>query len=146
MESHAKALVPGTGAGWSEAGRSVAWPLTWESLRTWLHRPAGVVALEPGRIPCLRVTGRLDGRLGGTLKAQAEAISARGGRRWQIDLSGVRSWNAEGLAALVNALDLSERAGCELALRAPAPAIRRVLERAQLHRMFTITDEPNLAA
>jgi anti-anti-sigma factor len=89
---------------------------------------------------CLRVVGPLDKRLARELKAQAKALAESAAPAWSLDLAGVTSWDSEGLAALVYALDDSELAGKQLTLLAPPAPLRQTLERAQLHHLFAIAD------
>ncbi|MEB3327897.1 MAG: STAS domain-containing protein [Candidatus Sericytochromatia bacterium] len=146
MESHARALGAGVRLGWEGGGRRTPWVATWGRLKGLWRDTKGATWQPGGTVPCLRLTGRLDGRLGALLRAEAREVVARGTRRWQLDLGGVLAWDAEGLAALVTALDHSEQAGASLELRAPSPPIQRVLARTQLHRMFVIVDAPPRAA
>jgi anti-anti-sigma factor len=146
MESHARTLGTGIRLGWEEGGRRQPWAVAWGRLKGLWRHTEGAAWHPGGGVPCLRLTGRLDGRLGAVLRTEAREVVERGTRRWQLDLGGVTAWDAEGLAALVNALDHSEQAGATLELRAPSPPIRRVLARTQLHRMFVIVDAPARAA
>ncbi|MEB3220594.1 MAG: STAS domain-containing protein [Candidatus Sericytochromatia bacterium] len=146
MESHAKALGARAHLGWADGAAPAPWAAALGRLQAWWRQGDGVTWHQGGAVPCLRLAGRLDRRLGATLRAEAREALARGTRRWQIDLTDVTAWDAEGLAALVNALDHSEQAGATLELRAPSPPIRRVLARTQLHRMFVIIDAPARAA
>lgn len=118
----------------------------WSQLKAWATRPRGVLRVEPGPTPILRLAGRLDHRLGATLKAEARALSAPGPRRLKLDVSALDGWNTAGLAALVATVEQVEEIGGEIELHAPTAAFRRVLEQGQLHRLFTVTDAPARAA
>ena len=86
---------------------------------------------------CLTVNGSLDKRVARAVKEHARTfVSAPA--PWSIDLAGVDAWDAEGLASLVYALDVSEMNGCEFALVDPCPGLRATMQRAQLHHLFTI--------
>lgn len=89
-----------------------------------------------GRV--IRVMGALDKRIARELKVQAKAIAEGEGTSWSLDLSGVQSWDSDGLSALVYALDVSELAGKQLTLLEPSASLRQTLERAQLHHLFQI--------
>lgn len=113
---------------------------SWASLKS-MFAPAS--RLEPateGPHHVLRLLGALDGRVAGEIKARARAFGEGEGAVWSVDLAGVTSWDAEGLAALVYALDVSELAGKQLTLVNPSRALRHTLELANLHRMFAIDD------
>lgn len=86
---------------------------------------------------CLRIVGGLDKRIARAVKDQARSFVSQPGA-WSIDLSGVDTWDAEGLASLVYALDVSEMNGCDFTLVAPCPGLRAMMQRAQLHHLFNI--------
>ena len=113
----------------------------WSGLRAALGQLTRASRLETGvqgALACLCVLGALDRRIAPEVKAQARAFAAQEGAGWAIDLSKVDGWDSEGLAALVYALDVSELAGKQMILLDPSPALRQTLEKAQLHRLFTI--------
>lgn len=97
-------------------------------------------AAQVGTDRVLRLVGPLDGRVARELKAQARTFAEGEGGGWIVDLAGVSRWDAEGLAALVYALDVTEMAGKQLTLVNPGRALRETLELANLHRMFLIDD------
>lgn len=109
----------------------------WESFRA-AWGQAQRVETADGAQRVLRVFGPLDKRLAPGVKAQAKAFVEGEGGAWAIDLSRVTSWDAEGLSALVYALDLSELANKSLTLLDPPAALRQTFERSQLHRLFPI--------
>lgn len=112
--------------------------LGWEGLKQMLASPQRLATDTEGSQSCLRVMGALDKRVAREIKAQAKALAAAEGNGWSLDLSAVRHWDAEGLSALVYALDVSEMAGKELTLLDPSPQLRQTLELAQLHHLFQI--------
>lgn len=97
-----------------------------------------LAADQEGVSRVIRVVGALDKRIAKELKGQAKAMAEGEGGSWCLDLSGVQTWDSEGLSALVYALDVSELNGKQLALLEPSPALRQTLERAQLHHLFQI--------
>ena len=101
-------------------------------------RPSRVEATHEGARR-VRVVGALDKRAARALKARARELVSLPPAAWTIDLADVSSWDGDGIAALVYALDVSTLQGHELALADPGPALRAVLERAQLHHLFVIT-------
>jgi anti-anti-sigma factor len=135
MDSSARSLSTGHALGTGSP---------WEALRAAIAQLTQTASLEAGQkgaLACLSVVGALDRRIAKELKAQARAFSEQEGAGWAIDLSGVTAWDSEGLAALVYALDVSELAGKQLSLLNPATGLRQTLEKAQLHRLFTIVTE-----
>lgn len=131
---------------WGSSANSTAWPSG--GLRTALEaltlplRPGDVkLHIDLNPVPCLHIVGDLNRRTAVTVKQAVRDAVSRPGGRWRIDLSRVARWDAEGLATLVHALDLSELNGRELQLVAPPPGLRAIIERAQLHRLFWIVDE-----
>jgi ABC-type transporter Mla MlaB component len=105
-------------------------------------RPDDVkLRVEPSPVPRLRIEGALTRHTAAAVKQAAREMVGRPAGLWQIDLSRITRWDAEGLATLVHALDLSEINGSELQLVAPPVGLRDVLEKAQLHRLFWIVDE-----
>ncbi|HEY9723398.1 MAG TPA: STAS domain-containing protein [Oscillatoriaceae cyanobacterium] len=109
----------------------------WESFRAAWGQTQRVETVD-GSQRVLRVFGALDKRLAPGLKEQAKAFTESDGGAWAIDLSHVTSWDAEGLSALVYALDLSELADKALILLDPPAALRLTFEQSQLHRLFPI--------
>lgn len=129
MESSARSL---------STGQHVA---PWDAVRAAFGQLTRSTSLETGQkgaLMCLSVVGAMDKRVAKELKAQAKAFAEQEGAGWAIDLSGVTTWDSEGLAALVYALDVSELANKPLSLLNPTDALRQTLEKAQLHRLFTI--------
>jgi anti-anti-sigma factor len=133
MDSGARSLSTGQGIG--QAGSP------WEALRAvwgqWTQATT-ITTGQKGALACLTLVGALDKRIAKEVKAQAQAFAAQEGAGWAIDLSGVTSWDSEGLAALVHALDVSELAHKQLTVLNPTAALRQTLEKAQLHRLFNI--------
>lgn len=99
------------------------------------------LSIEAVPIPCLSLEGELTRHTAPGVKQAVREVIARPAGRWQINLGGITRWDAEGLATLVYALDLSELNGRELQLVAPPAPLRGIIERAQLHRLFWIVDE-----
>jgi anti-anti-sigma factor len=87
---------------------------------------------------CLKVFGALDKGLARAVKARAREFVSQPQGAWTIDLHEVTSWDSEGLASLVYALDVSELNGHALTLVDPCEALRFTLEKAQLHHLFAI--------
>jgi anti-anti-sigma factor len=94
----------------------------------------------------LRVAGALDKGIARELKARAKALAEGDTAGFSIDLAEVTSWDGDGLAALVYALDVSELAGKRLVLLEPCARLRHTLERSQLHHLFAIVHRDELAA
>ncbi|MEB3197580.1 MAG: STAS domain-containing protein [Candidatus Sericytochromatia bacterium] len=111
----------------------------WPSLRFMPPQASRLARLE-WPLPGLRLSGPLDRKLAEALKAAARELTAQRVSQWQLDLAAVTRWDAEGVAALVHALDLAELNGQGLVLVSPPPALRRVFEQAQLHRLFAIVE------
>lgn len=131
MESSARSLNTETNLGDQFA--------QWIGMKNGLNPLAARIATDPeGMSRTLKVTGALDKRIARALKGQAKAMAEAEGSNWSLDLSGVESWDSEGLSALVYALDISEVNGKQLTLLEPSGALRRTLERAQLHHLFQI--------
>lgn len=86
----------------------------------------------------LRIVGALDKNLARGVKAKARAFVSQPAGAWTIDLAEVATWDSEGLASLVYALDVSELNGHSLTLVDPCPDLRFTLEKAQLHHLFQI--------
>lgn len=133
MDSSARSLSTDQGLGQAAS--------PWDALRAAVGQFTRTTRLDTtqvGALPCLMVVGSLDKRIAPELKAQAKVQSEQDTAGWAVDLSGVTAWDSAGLAALVYALDVSELAGKQLTVLNPTPALRQTLERAQLHRLFTI--------
>jgi anti-anti-sigma factor len=116
----------------------------WEAIKAavaQVGRVAETSTVQKGALSCLMVGGALDKRIAKEIKQQARAFANGEASAWAIDLAGVTTWDSEGLAALVYALDVSELAGKPFSLLSPSAALRRTLERAQLHRLFVIVTE-----
>lgn len=129
MESSARSL---------SRGHHVA---PWDAVKAALGQLTRSTTLEVGQkgtLRCLSLVGALDKRIAREIKAQARSFAEQESAGWAIDLSGVTAWDSEGLASLVYALDVSELANKPLSLLNPSSALRQTLERAQLHRLFTI--------
>ena len=113
---------------------------SWASLKGLFGPASRLDAASEGAHRVVRLLGPLDGRVAAEIKAQARAFAEGEGTGWSLDLSGVSTWDAEGLQALVYALDVTEIAGKQLTLVNPGRALRHTLELANLHRMFAIDD------
>ena len=98
------------------------------------------VEADPQGERVLKLYGTLDARLGREVKARAAHFTTGEARPWAIDLAGVTAWDGNGLAALVHALDVSERGGIALRLINPSARLKLTFERAQLHHLFAIAD------
>lgn len=114
------------------------WEQVWTRLSAHLEQGRRGVEADAEGARVLRVMGPLDRRLAPQVKAQARLFTSGDATSWSIDLSAVTSWDGDGLAALVHALDLSDIAGKTLYLLDPNPRLRDTLERSQLHHLFPI--------
>lgn len=123
-----------------EAAAQSRQPVSWASIKGLFAPASQLDTASEGPHRVLRLLGALDSRVAKELKAQARAFAEGDGVSWSLDLAGVSSWDAEGLAALVYALDVSELHGKQLTLVNPNTALRHTLELANLHRMFSIDD------
>lgn len=87
----------------------------------------------------LSVSGELDmssaPRLGSAV-AKATALDPL--RRVVLDLSGTEFIDSSGLRAMLSAREQFESLGCEFTLRAPSPAVTRLLEITALSHHFVI--------
>lgn len=97
--------------------------------------------LESTPLLRLHIEGDLNRHTALAFKKIVQDVLTRPAKRWQIDLSQIRRWDADGVALLVHALDVSEMNGRELQLLTPPQPLRAIIEKAQLHRIFWITDE-----
>ena len=119
------------------------WGGLWASLVRMVGGDAHQLEATPGG---LVVRGGLDKGIARELKRQAKELAEGEGTGFCIDLSAVTSWDGDGLAALVYALDVSELAGKRLVLVEPCARLRHTLERSQLHHLFAIVSRDELAA
>jgi anti-anti-sigma factor len=119
------------------------WGGVWSALVRLVGRDAHQLEVVTGG---LRVRGGLDRGIARALKREAKALADGEGQGFSIDLAQASSWDGDGLAALVYALDVCELAGKRLVLVEPCPRLRHTLERSQLHHLFTIVRRDELAA
>ncbi|MDB5096335.1 MAG: hypothetical protein JWM80_756 [Cyanobacteria bacterium RYN_339] len=119
------------------------WSGVWSALARFTGGAVRRLEPMPGG---LRVHGALDKGIARELKLQAKALADGEGQAVGIDLAEVTSWDGDGLAALVYALDVSELAGKRLVLLEPCDRLRHTLERSQLHHLFAIVRRDELAA
>jgi anti-sigma B factor antagonist len=94
----------------------------------------------------LVLTGELDLSTVGGLRRQVDAALERGARRLVVDLTAVTHMDSSGLAALLDALQLTRRAGGGLALVVTSRPIRRTLEIRGVDGLFTIAPTTEAAA
>ena len=119
------------------------WDGAWASLVRLTHSHTRYIEAVPGG---LRISGALDKRNARELKRVAKVLAESDGLGFGIDLSRVDSWDGDGLAALVYALDVCELSGKRLQLIEPCSGLRHLLERSQLHHLFAIVHRDELAA
>ena len=68
----------------------------------------------------------------------ATAITDAGGRRFIIDLGEVDYMSSRGLRALSTALATAKKAGVDMALAAPGPAMREILAISRYDKLFVV--------
>ena len=68
----------------------------------------------------------------------ATAIAEADGRRFLIDLGGVDYMSSRGLRALSTALAAARKAGIDMALAAPGPAMREILAISRYDKLFVV--------
>jgi anti-sigma B factor antagonist len=68
----------------------------------------------------------------------AAAITDAAGRRFLIDLGGVDYMSSRGLRALSTALAAAKKAGVDMALAAPGPAMREILAISRYDKLFVV--------
>jgi anti-sigma B factor antagonist len=102
-------------------------------------RILSVATEQVGDQVVLSVSGELDmssaPRLG---SAVSEATAFDAVRRVILDLSGTEFIDSSGLRAMLSAREEFESRGCEFTLRAPSPAVTRLLEITALADHFVI--------
>src|SRR5690348_3682001 len=86
---------------------------------------AGIEVTHRGHV--LVVSGRLDSRSAGCLRAALHDAVDEAEGDLELDLSGLEIWDGAGLGVLVGANRKARRAGRQLVLIAVAPRIARLL-------------------
>jgi anti-sigma B factor antagonist len=107
------------------------------------------VRLSSHRLPTHTVVamyGRLDGTTTTAASLRERLFSALNSTAFPliIDLSGVESCDAAGLATLVGARRRGRLHGITVSLAAPRPSVRLLLQATGLHRAFAV--HPTIAA
>ncbi|MFY1672116.1 STAS domain-containing protein [Plantactinospora sp. WMMB334] len=88
------------------------------------------------------VTGRLDRSAVPGLDAAVDAALRRGSTRVVLDVAQCHYADAAGIALLLDLHRRSRRIGSSLALRAPSPRLRRLLEIARVDQVLTVDPGP----
>lgn len=94
----------------------------------------------------LRPTGEIDLARSPDLRERLRSEIDRGVRRLVIDLSGVPYMDSSGVATLVEALQLSRKAGCRLLLAGLPAKVRSIFAISRLDTVFQIVDSIDEAA
>jgi anti-anti-sigma factor len=97
----------------------------------------GPRAVRPGRT-IARLSGPLDSVAAKELRDRLIDVLHRGASPLIIDLSGVPSGDASGLAVLIGTQRRARLLGTEMLLAAPSPPVAELLRSTGLHRHFTI--------
>jgi anti-sigma B factor antagonist len=84
--------------------------------------------------PVIVVSGELDMSNAGKLEAAVESLVAQQPERLVFDLSGLRFMDSAGIAVLLAAANKV----AAIELRAPSPAVRRVVELTGLTRVLSV--------
>ena len=94
------------------------------------------------------VSGEIDLYTAPRLHSELAAViaSAAPAPRVIIDLSGVEFCDSTGMNVLLSCLRQVQERGGELALAAPRPAIKKILQVTGLDSVFTIVNEPSAVA
>jgi len=87
----------------------------------------------------IHVRGELDMSTAGALREPLLELAQHGAVHVTVDLSALSFVDSTGLSVLVTGLKRLRSQGGDLALRAPTPATRRVLEITGLTEVFAIT-------
>lgn len=86
------------------------------------------------------LTGEIDASNAATITTQVAQALGGGARDIVVDLSGVTFFDSTGLGALIAARTACGDGGAALALRAPSPQVRRILDLTATASLFTIAD------
>lgn len=88
---------------------------------------------DPTGVPIVTVSGELDISNADALEATVSSITAKRPERLIFDLNGLRFMDSAGIAVLLGAA-----AKVNVHLRAPSPAVRRVVELTGLTEVLSI--------
>ena len=87
----------------------------------------------------LRLFGELDMSTASQLRDELLRVTSGGARHVTVDLSDLMFIDSTGLSVLITGLKRLRQGGGDLALRAPNPGTRKVLEITGLTEVFAIT-------
>lgn len=96
------------------------------------------LVVTEGEAPVVSLHGEIDLSSVGAVRAVISDALAHADTSLVIDLSDVTFFDSSGLGLLVTAKDEGAPAGVELVLRAPSPAVQRILELAGTTDWFRI--------
>jgi len=97
--------------------------------------------VERDGAPTLVITGEVDLACADELRDHLHAITASSATTGIVDLSGVAFLDSSGLGVLIAAKKRAVAAESDLALTAPSPACRSVLEISGADRFFEVREE-----
>ena len=87
----------------------------------------------------LRLLGELDMSTADQLRTELSRVTSGGARHVTVDMSDLVFIDSTGLSVLITGLKRLRQGGGDLALRAPNPSTRKVLEITGLTEVFAIT-------
>lgn len=99
------------------------------------------VAAESNGVTVLTVSGELDIATADTLQSRTRRTLAEG-YDVVIDLAGVTFFDCSGLRALIVARHVAAQFGARLRLRAPSPAVERILQVTGVRDSFDVEPAP----
>lgn len=112
-------------------------------------RRSGLRGVNPGELRVdvegvernfeVRLVGELDMSTASMLREHLLGLAADGGAQVTVDLSELAFVDSTGLSVLITGLKRLRQQGGDMALRAPSPATRRVLEITGLTEVFAIS-------
>jgi anti-sigma B factor antagonist len=104
------------------------------------HGAVAFERIERHGAPTLVITGEVDLACADELRDQLHAITSMPSSTGVVDLSGVTFLDSSGLGVLIAAKKRAADADADLALAAPSPACRKVLEISGADQFFEIRE------